>query len=187
MTTKGFYTFVLYKNGDVWCYGHNSNFELGLGHSTAQSSPIKHEFLSSLHVKDIFGWCYGGYAITSKDEIYVWGLDAYMEGVDGSTSTPVPCKVLSNKQITHVFAYCQNLFYSSRTNTSYSFSFDTSSRPDTKPYPLHTLLGLHNIIQGDIGDDMACFVIGPFSRLSLFTSCNNSKLLQLADIVITSK
>lgn len=169
MVTKGFYTFVKYANHDVWCFGSNNNYELGLGHSNPVPAPVKHDMLSQLHIKDIFPWCYGCYAITYNDQMYVWGLQAYLEGVSQSTTTTVPvlCDVLCNKNITNVYSYIQTMFFSHITNSSYCFSADTSNRT-SKPYPLHHV-GISNIALAGIGEFGACLVIGPIpSQMTLF-------------------
>lgn len=188
IVTKGFYTFVMYANRDIWCYGNNAIYELGLGHGNPVPAPIKHEKLSQLHVKDIFPWFYGGFAITYDDQMYVWGLQTHLDCFPLSTSTNIPvlCQVLSNKHITNVYMYLHNVFFSSITNTSYSYCTDTSNRKE-KPYPLHTT-GIQNIVMGDIADDYACLVLGPIHHQSLFANKTlRSKLQVFADCRIVPK
>ena len=41
------------KNGDTWCWGHNTNGRLGVGTSTVVNPPIIHPWALQKQIKDI--------------------------------------------------------------------------------------------------------------------------------------
>lgn len=165
LTTKGFYTFARYHNGDIWCFGHNTNCELGNGTTDSQPTPFKHEFLSSLNVVDIFGWMYGGYALTSDDQVYVWGLHGNITELMAakSASTPIKVDLLCNKRITSMYVRNQHIFFSAPNNKCYVYGTNDSCELGFNTNKRVTSLleaPWQDIVHGDVNGSLSALVIG---------------------------
>ena len=86
----GNHTIALKSDGTMWVWGHNTNFQLGDGTTTARNTPVRVSSLSGIIA------IAGGYAHTvalkSDGTVWAWGWNYYGQLGDGTTTdrnTPV--------------------------------------------------------------------------------------------------
>ena len=81
------------ENGELYCWGHNWNGQVGNGSTTDQPKPVKIlEHVTSALLGDWYSA-----AITENGELYGWGYNSYGQVGNGSTTNQLtPVKVLDH-------------------------------------------------------------------------------------------
>lgn len=80
-------TFILARNGELFTWGDNSNGELGIGSSTASSTPTKVTFPTADPIVDIHVQDHHAFARDTKGRVYGWGYNLDGRLGDGTTVT----------------------------------------------------------------------------------------------------
>ncbi len=88
-----YHSAAITENGDLYCWGYNSNGQIGNGTTENQTIPIK--VLESVKAVSL-GDCYSA-AITENDDLYCWGDNSDGQIGSGTTGNQLtPVKVLGN-------------------------------------------------------------------------------------------
>lgn len=81
------------ENGDLYCWGHNQDGQLGTGLKEDINTPTK--IMSG--VSEVFLGMYQTAVITTGGDLYIWGCNTYANVGDGTTTDRTsPVKVLSD-------------------------------------------------------------------------------------------
>ncbi|CAE7828881.1 UVR8, partial [Symbiodinium necroappetens] len=92
------HTAAITDSGELWTWGHNGVFQLGIGDTTNRHAPVK----VSVNGQKIAAVAAGDYhtaAITDSGELWTWGYNVFGQlGVGDTTNHHAPVKVSVNGQ-----------------------------------------------------------------------------------------
>ena len=73
-----YFTFAIYENNKIYCWGHNIDGQLGLGDNDYRNEPIEFKIEgNSSPIKQIICGSHHTFAICENNKIYCWGLNYY--------------------------------------------------------------------------------------------------------------
>ena len=103
----GSYHSCAVANGDAWCWGQNSEGQLGTGNTASHNSPVKVEALAGKTVTALNTGAYHTCAVAGEDT-WCWGNNVFGQVGTGSItqreSTPVSVKALKGKSVSALVA-----------------------------------------------------------------------------------
>uniref|UniRef100_A0A061R4H9 Regulator of chromosome condensation n=1 Tax=Tetraselmis sp. GSL018 TaxID=582737 RepID=A0A061R4H9_9CHLO len=93
-------SFAVTEKGEVYAWGYNENFELGLGLGVSRNSPQLVGTLSGKNVTRIVAGGYHALAVTGLGEMYAWGNNVYGQlGLGHFDEVQVPTRVSGMPQL----------------------------------------------------------------------------------------
>ncbi|XP_027078647.2 RCC1 domain-containing protein RUG3, mitochondrial isoform X2 [Coffea arabica] len=101
----GFFTMALSKEGRLWNWGANSNYELGRGDKLGGWKPQPVPSLKDVRIVQIASGGYHSIALTDKGEVFTWGHGGHGQlGHSNIQNQKVPLRVeaLANEKVTYV-------------------------------------------------------------------------------------
>ncbi|CDP09284.1 unnamed protein product [Coffea canephora] len=101
----GFFTMALSKEGRLWNWGANSNYELGRGDKLGGWKPQPVPSLKDVRIVQIASGGYHSIALTDKGEVFTWGHGGHGQlGHSNIQNHKVPLRVeaLANEKVTYV-------------------------------------------------------------------------------------
>eukprot|EP01129_Flabellula_baltica_P017582 TRINITY_DN9786_c0_g1_i2.p1 TRINITY_DN9786_c0_g1~~TRINITY_DN9786_c0_g1_i2.p1 ORF type:complete len:773 (+),score=119.04 TRINITY_DN9786_c0_g1_i2:17-2335(+) len=107
------YSMTISHSGEVFVWGRNNYGQLGLGHKTDFSTPVKNDILSNM-VIDSLQCGYNHSILNSDGEVYAWGRGDYGRlGLGDTNSCDVPTRI---EELSDVVIACGGAFHSLAVN-----------------------------------------------------------------------
>ena len=105
VATNGSHTVTLKVDGTVWCYGNNTNGELGNGTTTYSDEPVQAIFPDGTVIIQVVAGENFSAALDSEGNVWTWGAnDYYQLGNSTSRKETKPIKVEGISNITKIAA-----------------------------------------------------------------------------------
>jgi len=105
VSTNGSHTVTLKVDGTVWCYGNNTNGELGNGTINYSDEPVQAKFEEGTTIVQIAAGENFSVALDSEGYVWTWGAnDYYQLGNNSSSYVSTPTKVQGISNITKIVA-----------------------------------------------------------------------------------
>ncbi|KAL6995201.1 RCC1 domain-containing protein rug3, mitochondrial [Sarracenia purpurea var. burkii] len=101
----GFFTMALTKEGQLWNWGANSNYELGRGDTVGGWKPKPIPSIESVRVIQIASGGYHSLALTDEGKVLSWGHGGCGQLGHSSTQNqkiPVPVEGLADERVIHI-------------------------------------------------------------------------------------
>ncbi|KAK6919816.1 Regulator of chromosome condensation, RCC1 [Dillenia turbinata] len=172
----GFFTMVLTKEGQLWNWGANSNYELGRGNKVGGWKPQPIPSLEDVHIVQIASGGYHSLALTDKGKVLSWGHGGH--GQLGHSSIhnqqiPTVIEALAGECITHIACGGSSSAAVTDEGKLYMWGNAKDSQlgvpglPEVQPLPVEVGflmdddgLGCHNVLSVAIGASHAmCLVL----------------------------
>ncbi|XP_052208958.1 RCC1 domain-containing protein RUG3, mitochondrial [Diospyros lotus] len=101
----GFFTMALTKDGQLWNWGANSNYELGRGDKVGGWKPKPIPSLEDVHIVQIASGGYHSLALTDDGKVFSWGHGGHGQLGHYSTQSqkiPVPIEGLAGQKVVYI-------------------------------------------------------------------------------------
>ncbi|KAE9453581.1 hypothetical protein C3L33_14545, partial [Rhododendron williamsianum] len=174
----GFFTMALTKEGQLWNWGANSNYELGRGDTVGGWKPKPIPSLDDVRIIQIAGGGYHSLALTDDGKVLSWGHGGHGQLGHYSTQNqkiPVPIEGLADERVTHIACGGSSSAAITDKGKLYMWGNAKDSQlgipglPEVQPFPVEVKFlteddgfGTHHVLSVAIG---ASHVICLVSRL----------------------